>query len=253
MRPAKAAVASLLVLIPLLLSCSSAPPPGSAATGYSIHGYVGVGTTMPAMSRTLTLINLETQTAIANTQTNWMGKYAFSGLLPGHYAVKVEDKTMDIYLVSENYRLDIDLNAKDGVMKYGVSALKGGGAAGGTAGGGQPGGDPGLAKEFAGKYYSYSGGGTLSGGGGSESQIAFCPDGRFFEAYEAGYYGSGEWGSASQSNSSGTWAVEGTLEGGTITIQYGSGKTVNVKYQAGDERGCYYFDGRLYCYNGACD
>jgi hypothetical protein len=247
MRPVNAAVVAVLVVVPLMVSCSSAPPPGSAMEGYSVHGYVGVGTSMPAMSRTLTLINVDTQTAIANTQTNWMGKYSFSGLTPGHYLVKVEDKTMDIYLVSENYRLDIDLNAKDGVMKYGVAAAKGGGAAG------QPGGNPDLAKQFTGKYYSYTGGSTLSGGGGSESRIAFCPDGSFFEAYESGYYGSGQWGGASQSNASGTWAVEGTLDEGTATIQYRSGKTVNVKYRAAQDKGCYYFDSRLYCFEGACD
>jgi len=38
-----------------------------------------------------------------------------------------------------------------------------------------------------------------------------------------------------------------------VTIQYRSGKTTNVKYRAAEDRGCYYFDSRLYCYNGACD
>jgi len=254
MRPVSAVMIAILAVVPLIVSCSSAPPPGSANEGYSIHGYVGVGTSMPAMSRTLTLINVDTQAAIANAQTNWMGKYSFNGLRPGHYLVKVEDKTMDIYLVSENYRLDIDLNAKDGVMKYGVAAAKGGGAPGQPGGaGGQPGGNPDLAKQFTGKYYSYTGGSTLSGGGGSESQMGFCPNGSFFEAYEAGYYGSGQWGGASQSNASGTWSVDGTLEQGTVTIQYRSGKTVSVKYRAAQDKGCYYFDGRLYCFNGACD
>lgn len=209
------------------------------------------------MSRTITLVNLDTQAAVANTSTNLMGKYTLQGLPPGHYMVKVEDKSLDLYLVNENYRLDIDLNSKDGVMRYGVAALQKGSGSGqggaAQAGAGRPGGDAGIAQEMAGKYYSYSGGGTLSGGGGSESQIAFCPDGSFFESYESGYYGSGQWGSASQSNASGSWSVQGTLQQGTITVQYQSGKTVNVQYQAGDERGCYYFDGRLYCYNGACD
>ena len=247
-------VTALIVLVFAcgILSCSTAPPPGSLETGFTIHGYVGLGTTVPAMSRTLTLVNMDSQMAVANTTTNWMGKYAFSGLAPGHYLVKVEDKTVEVYLVSENYRLDIDLNSKDGVMKYGVAAIeKGSGAGQGSPG--QPGGDANLAQQMAGKYYSYTGGGTLSGGGGSESQIAFCPDGSFYESYESGYYGSGQWGSASQSNATGSWSVEGSLQQGTITIRYQSGKTVNVQYQAGDEKGCYYFDQRIYCFNGACD
>jgi hypothetical protein len=56
-----------------MLSCSTAPPPGSLETGFSVYGYVGLGSTVPAMSRTVTLINLDTQMAVANTSTNLMG------------------------------------------------------------------------------------------------------------------------------------------------------------------------------------
>ncbi|HOD66316.1 MAG TPA: hypothetical protein PKW75_03685 [candidate division Zixibacteria bacterium] len=93
----------------------------------------------------------------------------------------------------------------------------------------------------------------MGGGGGSESQIAFCPDGSYFESYESGYYGSGQWGQAGQSRASGTWSITGTIETGTITITYANGKQETVRYETTGESGCYKFGGRLYCYNGACD
>ncbi len=251
---------ALLAVVMLALSVSAGSSKKSEKT-YKIHGYVGESSTAAAPGKMVTLFDADSSKAIANTKSNFFGKYAFKKLQPGHYLVKVGDKTMEVYLIDKDIRLDVDLSAKDGDMNYGkkeADALakqlednKSGGE--GVTPPGKPGGDANLAQQMSGKYYSFSGGSTLSGGGGSESQIAFCPDGSYFESYESGYYGSGQWGSANQSKASGTWSIQGTIQSGTITITYGNGKQETVQYQTTGERGCYKFGGRLYCYNGACD
>jgi hypothetical protein len=224
---------------------------------YKIHGFLGESSTVAAPNKTVTLFDADSNKALANSNSNFFGKYSFKKLPPGHYLVKVGEKVMEVYLIDKDVRLDIDLSAKDGTMNYAkgaaAQAAKPGEKKGEATPPGQPGGDADLAKQFSGKYYSYTGGSSLSGGGGSESQIAFCPDGSYFESYESGYYGSGQWGQASQSRASGKWSIQGTIESGTITIAYANGKQQTVQYQTTGERGCYKFSGRLYCYNGACD
>jgi hypothetical protein len=224
---------------------------------YKIHGFLGESSTVAAPGKMVTLFDADSNKAITNTKSNFIGKYAFKQLPSGHYLVKVGDKVMEVYLIDKDIRLDIDLSSKDGTMNYAAGAaanvLKSDKKKAESTPTGQPGGDTDLAKQFSGKYYSYTGGSTLSGGGGSESQIAFCPDGSYFESYESGYYGSGQWGQAGQSRASGTWSIKGTLESGTITINYANGKQETVKYQTTGERGCFKFGGRIYCYNGVCD
>ena len=245
-----------IAVFAMALSGMADSPSKKAEKTYKIHGFVGESSTVAAPNRTVTLFNADSNTALANTNCNFFGKYSFKKLPPGHYLVKVGEKAMEVYLIDKDVRLDIDLSAKDGTMNYAAGAAaqaaKPTGRKGEATSSAQPG-DADLAKLFSGKYYSYTGGSTLSGGGGSESQIAFCPDGSYFENYESGYYGSGQWGQAGQSRTSGSWSIQGTIESGTITITYANGKQETVQYQTTGEQGCYKFDGRLYCYNGACD
>lgn len=233
------------------------PPSQKAEKTYKIHGFLGESSTVSAPNKTVTLFDADSNKALANTNSNLFGKYTFKKLPPGHYLVKVGEKIMEVYLIDKDVRLDIDLSAKDGTMNYAAGAAtqaaKPTEKEGAVTPPGKPGGDANLAKQISGKYYSYTGGSTLSGGGGSESQIAFCPDGSYFESYESGYYGSGQWGQAGQSRASGTWSIQGTIESGTIIITYANGKQQTVQYQTTGERGCYKFSGRLYCYNGVCD
>jgi hypothetical protein len=242
------AASGIIVIFILIVSCMGGPPGGSPETGYSIYGFVGESSVTAAPNRTVTLLNGDNGTPLANATTNLFGKYSFSHLAPGRYLIKTGEKTMEVYLIDKNIRLDIDLSSKDGVMNYAAGAAKENKTAPG-----KPEGDANLAQQIAGKYYSYSGGSTLGGGGGSESQIAFCPDGSYFESYESGYYSSGEWGSAAESKASGSWTIQGTIESGTITINYSNGRQSNIEYVASGEKGCYKFGGRLYCFNGACD
>ena len=232
-------------------------PSKKAEKTYKIHGFLGESSMVAAPNKAVTLFDADSNKALANTNSNLFGKYAFKKLPPGHYLVKVGERVMEVYLIDKDVRLDIDLSAKDGTMNYAAGAVpqaaKPTENKGTVTPPGQPGGDAGLAGQFSGKYYSFTGGSTLSGGGGSESQIAFCPDGSYFESYESGYYGSGQWGQAGQSRASGKWSIQGTIESGTITITYANGKQETVEYQTTGERGCYKFGGRLYCYSGACD
>ncbi len=44
---------------------------------------------------------------------------------------------------------------------------------------------------FAGDYYSYSSGSTLSGGAGTERTVTLCPDGLYRDSYEFSASGTG--------------------------------------------------------------
>lgn len=237
---------SIIAISAILAACSAVPPKGSLETGFTVWGYVGYSTTEPASGVMVLLIDGATDKPIASKKSNFFGKYTFSALQPGYYKVKASDKTLELVVTDQNQRLDIDLSAADGTMNYAAGAMKN------MTAPGKPGGDAQLAQKFTGKWYSFSGATSISGGGGSESQMAFCPDGSYYDSYESGYYG-GSFGSASQSGASGSWSVSGTVQQGQISITYSNGSTSVLEYQQADDPQCYYIDGRMYCYNGACD
>jgi len=76
--------------------------------------------------------------------------------------------------------------------------------------------DPALMRAMAGQYYSYS--------GSTERKVTLRPSGTFFGSSE-----SRAWGAASQNQSSGNWSVQGSQQGGTITLGYRGGKTEQVR------------------------
>lgn len=82
----------------------------------------------------------------------------------------------------------------------------------------------------AGQWWSYSGASGTSGGGGSERTLAFCPDGRYFESSESGYYGSG-WGTASSGSSAGRWTASGTERSGTVRVTFQDGSSREYSYE----------------------
>ncbi len=239
----------VIVVLVFVAGCNMAPKPGSPESGYTVWGYVGKTPSEPAAGMQVLLFNGKQENPVASASTNFLGKYTFSQLPPGYYKVKVADKIMEVVVTNKNQRIDIDLSSETGAMNYAADALKN------AVGTGKPGGDSVLAQRFAGKWYSFS-------GGGSESQMAFCPDGNYYESYEASYSGSSSdqygnetmnWGQASASSGDGTWSIEGTVQKGTITVKYRNGSTTTISYQqSNDDPQCYYFDGRLHCYNGAC-
>jgi len=110
--------------------------------------------------------------------------------------------------------------------------------------------DTSLLRYFAGKYYSYTGGSTITGGAGTERQVMLCPDGRYFDSTE--FSASGEdWGGARQSGNAARWKIQGNKTQGTITLVFPGGETRSVRYQVTGEEGVILFDGIKFAYAGA--
>ena len=120
-----------------------------------------------------------------------------------------------------------------------------------AAGAGGGGSDASLAQWIAGKYYSYSGGSTLSGGSGTERQVMFCPDGTFYSATESGSYGTGSWGVAGQSSNRARFTIRGDRQSGVIILQWQDGSTDEYRYQVTGESGVILFNGIKFAYAGA--
>lgn len=247
---------SFIACLLLLAGCATVPA-GSPETGYSIHGFVGKGPQTAAPGATVLLIDGPTGQPLASKEANFLGKYAFSGLQPGHYQIKVDDKVRDVVLAAEDKRLDINLASDDGSMNYAEGAAEElaksiAGAASGQAAPPGPN-DPELAKKMAGVWWGYS--------GSTETKIALCANGRFEDFSESSYSGSStdaggnetmNWGNANQAGGSGAWTIQGTAESGTISVNYDSGKTRTIQYRGAGEDGCRYFDGRKLCWSKGC-
>jgi hypothetical protein len=231
---------------------------------YKVSGFVGKSTSEAAPGVGVVLLHADTEEIIGTDQTNFFGKYTIKNVPPGVYVLRVEKVQRTLGVKDKNVRLDIDLSAEAGIMDYaktGVTMINkeneekakaGGGGAEGAAPGEPPGpSDPQMMQSIAGEYYSYS--------GSTERKVMFCPNGAFFDSRESSYSGTGSdslgnqtmaWGQASQSQGAGQWSIQGNPQSGTITLVYKSGKRVNMRYQAGPEKGCFKFDGTLYCYSG---
>ena len=220
---------------------------------FKVSGFVGQSTSAAAPNVTVALIHKDSGEVIGSDQTNFFGKYTIKSVPPGVYVLQVEKIQRTLAVKDKNVRLDIDLSAEAGMMDYlktgvaEINAKKKGGGPGGSPGPS----DPQMTQAIAGEYYSYA--------GSTEKKIMFCPEGTFFDSSESSYSGTGAdslgnqtmaWGNASQNQGSGQWAIQGNAQSGAITLVYKSGKRVEVKYQAGPEKGCYKFDGTVFCYSG---
>lgn len=75
-----------LITLTALLHACKAIPADSPETGYSIHGYVGESAQAPAPGVTVLLLDGSSGRALATDQADFMGKYQFPGLKPGHCA-----------------------------------------------------------------------------------------------------------------------------------------------------------------------
>jgi hypothetical protein len=134
-----------------------------------------------------------------------------------------------------------------------LSFLPGGAAGGsptpGPQGGG--GGDMDLLKYFAGEWYSYSSGSTLSGGAGTERTMTLCPDGLFRDSSEFSASGGG-WGAANAQSGWGRWAIQGDKTQGAITVTYPNGQTKRITYRVVSKQDqTISFDGVTYAFAGA--
>lgn len=115
---------------------------------------------------------------------------------------------------------------------------------------GQGRGDSSLMNYFAGKYYSYSSGSTISGGAGTERQVMLCPNGQFYDSYEFSASGS-DWGGANSQQGAARWSIQGTKSQGVITIIRPDGRAEQVPYQVAGEKGVIFFNGIKFAFAGA--
>jgi len=249
-----------LILVSTLLLCSCATvPAGNPETGYAIHGFVGNNPQSSAPGVSVLLLNGTNGKAIASDKTDFFGKYAFQGLMPGHYQLKVGAFVLDVMVGAENVRQDIDLSSSTGSMDYlasGIQELQGQltAAASGKTAPARPNHTQ-LAQQMAGTWWGYS--------GSTETKIGLCPDGSYSNFSEFGYSGTmsdsggnqtGAWGGAGQNGGQGSWAIQGTSQSGTISVRYNDGSTETISYELANDDGCYSFDGRLLCRtSGQCE
>ena len=233
---------SMGIVAALLGACVATPPKGDPQRGFSVWGYVGRGPTAPAAMVPVTLFDVRSGRPVASAQTNLFGRYGFSGLPPGSYAVRAEKVIRGVSVVDRDLRLDIDLDAPAGVMNYAAAAPAAGGA--GPAGPN----DPQLARQIAGVWWGYA--------GSTERRIGLCPGGVYREFTESGYSGASSdqygnqtmaWGAASRGGGSGSWTVTGNASGGTIHVSYANGDTATIRFRRINHPGCLSFDGSTLC------
>ncbi len=229
---------------------------GKNKDSFKINGYVGLSSTQPASRRVVKLLD-ESGKVLDTAESGLFGKFKFENVKPGLYILQVGEVKREVLVKDKDKRADIDLSAKDGVMRTFTAeklADAVAGAAGGTAGGPAPGpNDPNLQQSMAGMYWGYQ--------GSTEVKLALCPGGGFQEYSESSYSGTSRdslgnqtmaWGAAGQGGRRGNWSIQGSPQQGTLNLAYSGGKTVPVRYQAIDNQ-CFSFDGRKLCRTGPAE
>ena len=139
-----------------------------------------------------------------------------------------------------------------GFVRSIASSLKFGEAQGPGPSGSSGASNASLMKYFAGEYYSYSGGSTLSGGAGTERTVTLCPDGLFRDSYEFSASGTGQWGAVNTQRGAARWSIQGDQSRGVITVTYGDGQTKRFSYQVlSKSEQTISFDGVKFAFAGA--
>ncbi len=235
---------TLIVFAPLLLSGKD------SKDGFKVSGFVGTSSTSAANGVNVVLIDKATGMPVDSVSTGIFGKYTFKNVKPGTYIVKAEKVMREVTVVQKDIRVDIDLSASGGVMDYMKGAIQQQQKQQQQGGAAAPAGpsDPALMQAMAGEYYSYS--------GSTERKLMLCPNGTFWDSRESSYSGSfgtnqGGWGTASQGGGSGSYAIQGNQQSGTINFSYKGGKRSQTRFRTTGDRGCYSFDGTTFCYSGA--
>jgi hypothetical protein len=113
--------------------------------------------------------------------------------------------------------------------------------------------DPTLMRQIAGRYYSYSAAG-MGTSSGTERHLVLCPGGTYKADYESGYSGGAgtgsAWSAVGEGGYGGTWRIQGNMQHGTIVLVDSTGEVYEHEYSSCG-RGCYYFGGVKYGFNGA--
>jgi hypothetical protein len=236
----------LLFTLAILCAPLLAAKEKKAGEGFKVSGYVGTSSTSAAPGINVVLLDKATGAPVDSVSTNFLGRYKFSNVQPGTYIIKAEKVTREVTVVKKDIRMDIDLSAAGGVMDYMKGAVQQQQQQGSAPPAGPS--DPALQQAMAGEYYSFT--------GSTERKLMLCANGTFFDSRESSYSGSfgtnqGGWGAASAGAGSGTYAIQGNEQSGTITFSYKGGKRSTARYRSTGERGCYNFDATPFCYSGA--
>ncbi|MFB3827886.1 MAG: SdrD B-like domain-containing protein [Bryobacteraceae bacterium] len=242
------------VLVTVMLGVAAAH---AAKDSFKISGYIGRSSTEAASGVTVKLLDGETGKVLDSVRTGFTGRYKFENLKPGQYIVQANELKVEAFLKAKDLRLDIDLSAKDGTMRYlktediqRLASAAAGAAGGSTAPPAGPS-DPGLMAQFAGSYWGFS--------GSTERSLTLCPGGTFSEQSESSYSGTSRdslgnqtmaWGTASQGGSQGNWSIQGDARQGRIRLSYNGGRQSEVSYRQVDQ-GCFSFNGNTMCRKGA--
>jgi hypothetical protein len=133
-----------------------------------------------------------------------------------------------------------------------LSFLPGGASGGPSMPGPQDdgGGEMDLMKYFAGEWYAYSSGSTISGGAGTERTMTLCPDGLFRDSSEFSASGGG-WGAANAQSGWGRWIIQGDKAQGVIMVTYPNGQSKRITYRViSKQEQTMSFDGVTYAFAG---
>ncbi|MFH1075577.1 MAG: hypothetical protein V1753_01845 [Pseudomonadota bacterium] len=103
-------MASCFMLLVCAAQISRAQSQASQGISHDIWGVVGVSLSEPAASEQVLLFSSETNSLLDKTETDVMGRYRFSKLLPGKYRLVVKDIIKEVLLKQEDVRQDIDLD-----------------------------------------------------------------------------------------------------------------------------------------------
>ncbi len=69
-----------IAVFTMAISGMADSPSKKAEKTYKIHGFLGESSTVAATNKTVTLFNADSNKALANTNSNFFGKYAFKKL-----------------------------------------------------------------------------------------------------------------------------------------------------------------------------
>jgi len=106
-------------------------------------------------------------------------------------------------------------------------------------------------KYFAGEYYYYSSGSTISGGAGTERKVTLCPDGLYRDSSEFSASGS-DWGAANAHSGAARWSIQGNTTPGVIVVTYANGQSKRFSCRVvSKDKQTIMFDGVTFAYAGA--
>jgi len=94
--------------------------------------------------------------------------------------------------------------------------------------------DPYLMRQMAQVYVSVASAGPAPGGG-AETRLILCPDGRYLRSVSSGAAGAGgaakAWEAATRQAARGIWRIQGNANEGTLTMVDADGNPTSVRYR----------------------